>query len=114
MLQNSSSELQRSICFKLRPNKKVGSLVNHRAEIIGVLFTFFKLSTNHSRRIFDAINELFGDKVFDTRIPENVKLKESQESSLSIYDFDPNCAGAKAYNEFTNELIERLGAYVRN
>ena len=97
-----------------RTNKKVGQLVNHRAEILGVLFTFFKMSTNHSKRIYEAINDLFGDKVFKTRIPENVRLKESQEVAKSIFDFDPNCSSAKAYNDFTNELMQRLGSYVRN
>ncbi len=96
-----------------RTNKKVGQLVNHRAEILGVLFTFFKMSTNHSKRIFDAITELFGGKIFKTRIPENVRLKESQEAAKSIFDFAPDSASAIAYRELTKELEERL-SYVRN
>jgi chromosome partitioning protein len=96
-----------------RTNKKVGQLVNHRAEILGVLFTFFKMTTNHSKRIFDAISEVFGDKIFETRIPENVRLKESQEAAKSIFDFAPDSTSAIAYKEFTKELEERL-SYVRN
>lgn len=96
-----------------RTNKKVGQLVNHRAEILGVLFTFFKMNTNHAKRVFDAITELFDDKVFNTKIPENVRLKESQEAAKSIFDFAPESASAVAYKEFTKELEERL-CYVRN
>ncbi|PJD94547.1 MAG: sporulation initiation inhibitor Soj [Parachlamydia sp.] len=96
-----------------RTNKKVGQLVNHRAEILGVLFTFFKMTTKHSKRIFDAISELFGDKVFNTRIPENVKIKESQEAAKSIFDYAPGSPSALAYAEFTKELQGRL-SYVRN
>lgn len=96
-----------------RTNKKVGSLIGHKAEILGVLFTFFKMSTNHSKRIYDSIKDLFGDKVFETKIPENVKLKESQEAAKSIYDFAPDSPAAKAYLAFTNELMEKL-SYVRN
>jgi len=96
-----------------RTNKKVGQLVNHRAEILGVLFTFFKMTTKHSKRIFDAISELFGDKVFNTRIPENVKIKESQEAAKSIFDYAPGSTSAIAYAEFTKELQGRL-SYVRN
>lgn len=96
-----------------RTNKKVGQLVNHRAEILGVLFTFFKMSTNHSKKIFDAINELFGEKVFKTKIPENVRLKESQEAAKAIFDFAPNCSSAIAYRDLTKELEERL-SYVRH
>lgn len=97
-----------------RTNKKVGQLINHKAEILGVLFTFFKMSTNHSKRIFDAINELFGSKVFNTKIPENVKLKESQEAAKSIFDFAPNSTSAIAYRELAKELEERLNYAVRN
>ncbi|WP_068470536.1 ParA family protein [Candidatus Protochlamydia phocaeensis] len=96
-----------------RTNKKAGSLIGHRAEVLGVLFTHFKMTTNHSKKVFDAIIDLFGDKMFKTRIPENVKLKECQEYGKAIYDFDPNCPAAKAYSEFTNELMEKL-SYVRN
>lgn len=89
-------------------NDKVGQLVNHRTEILGVLFTFFKMNTNHSKRIFDTINELFGDKIFKTRIPNNVRLKESPAAGKSIFDFAPDSLGAIAYKEFTKELKERL------
>lgn len=91
-----------------RINYKVGHLVNHETEILGVLFTFFKMTTNHSKRIFNAVNELFGEKVFTTRIPENVKIKESQEAGKAIFDFDANCSSALAYEQFTKEIIERV------
>lgn len=96
-----------------RTNKKVGQLINHRVEILGVLFTFFKLSTNHSKRIFEAVSELFGEKVFKTTIPENVRLKESQEVAKAIFDFAPSSSGAVAYGKLTKEVEERLN-YVRN
>lgn len=91
-----------------RTNEKVGKLINHKSEILGLLFTFFKMNTNHSKRIFNTINDLFGGQVFNTRIPENVKLKESQEAAKCIYDFDSTCASAIAYEEFTKEMMERL------
>ena len=89
-------------------NKKVSQLVNHKAEILGVLITFFKLNTNHAKRIYNAVNELFEDKVFNTRIPENVKLKDSQEAGKAIFDYDPNCTSAIAYEEFVKEIIDKL------
>ena len=91
-----------------RTNVKAGSLINHRAEIIGVLFTFFKTRSNLSRRVLETINELFGDKVFETKIPENVKLSEAQESSKAVFDHDPKCSGAEAYANLVKEVIRRL------
>lgn len=91
-----------------RINAKVGKLVNHQVDILGVLFTFFKMTTKHSKRVYNAINEIYGERVFETRIPENVRLKESQEVSKSIFDFDPNCPSAIAYEQLTKEIIGKL------
>lgn len=89
-------------------NEKAGSLVDHHAQIMGVLFTFFKTRSNLAKRVLEAVNDLFGDKVFDTKIPENIKLSEAQESSKSVFDHDPKCSGAEAYGNLVNEVMGRL------
>ncbi len=91
-----------------RTNVKAGSLIDHRAEVMGVLFTFYKTRTNLSKRVLEAINESFGNKVFETKIPENVKLSEAQESSKSIFDHDAKCSGSIAYANLVNEVMRRL------
>jgi chromosome partitioning protein len=91
-----------------RTNKKIGQLVGHRADILGVLYAHYRVSTKQSKRVYDAINELFGDKIFETKIPESIKLKESQEAAKSIYDYAPDSKSAIAYNEFTKELEKRI------
>ncbi|MGH2612590.1 MAG: ParA family protein [Rhabdochlamydiaceae bacterium] len=94
-------------------NERAGSIINHHAQIMGVLFTFFKTRSKLSKRVLDAVNELFGDKVFETRIPENIKLSEAQESSKAVFDHDPKCSGAEAYESLVNEVMGRL-TNVRN
>jgi len=89
-------------------NEKAGSLVDHHAQVMGVLFTFFKTRSNLSKRVLEAVNDLFGDRVFDTKIPENIKLSEAQESSKSVFDHDPKCSGAEAYGNLVNEVMRRL------
>lgn len=89
-------------------NKRVGSIVGHKIEIMGVLLTFYKPRTKLSKRVLESINELFDDGVFETKIPENVKLNEAQERSLTIFDHDPKSAGALAYKKLTSEVIERI------
>jgi chromosome partitioning protein len=91
-----------------RTNIKAGSLIDHRAEILGVLFTFYKTRSNLSKRVLETINDLFGPKVFETKIPENVKLSEAQESSKAVFDHDPKCSGAEAYGNLVNEVMGRL------
>jgi chromosome partitioning protein len=91
-----------------RTNVKAGTLIDHKAEIMGVLFTFFKTRSNLSKRVLETINELFGPKVFETKIPENVKLSEAQEYSKAVFDHDPKCNGAEAYRNLVNEVMGRL------
>jgi chromosome partitioning protein len=52
----------------------------------------------------------FGDKVFRTVIPRNVRLAEAPSYGEPGVSFDPASRGAKAYREFAAELLERLNA----
>jgi chromosome partitioning protein len=88
-------------------NKHVGSLVNHKAEIMGVLFTFFRTRTKMSQKILGSFSEIFSEKVFETKIPENVKLNEAQELGKSVFDHDPNCPGSLAYSSLVQEVLQR-------
>lgn len=89
-------------------NSRVGSIVGHKLEILGILFTFYKPRTKLSKRVQDSILELFEDRIFQAKIPENIKLNEAQEKGLSIFEHDPQSSGAKAYKELTKEVKERL------
>jgi chromosome partitioning protein len=89
-------------------NKRVGSIVNHQLKILGVLLTFYKTRTKLSQRILDSIVEIFEGKIFEAKIPENVKLNEAQEKGLSVFDHDPHCPGAVCYKQLTKEVMERL------
>lgn len=89
-------------------NNRVGSIVGHKLEILGILFTFYKPRTKLSKRVQESILELFTDRIFETKIPENVKLNEAQEKGLSVFEHDPQSSGAKAYKELTHEVKERL------
>jgi chromosome partitioning protein len=89
-------------------NKHVGSIVNHKVEILGVLLTFYKTRTKLSKRVLESILELFDNRIFNTKIPENIKLNEAQEKGISVFDHDPSSTGAKAYKQFTKEVKERI------
>ena len=96
-----------------RINETVGEAGGHRIDITGVLITFFDIRTKLAREVHGQILNIFGDKVFKTSIPQNIKIKESQSAGKAIYDYDEKSSGAIAYKNLTNELLER-GAYVRN
>jgi chromosome partitioning protein len=95
-------------------NRDIGMVVGHQIEISGVLITFFEQQTKLARNVFESIKEIFGDKVFQTSIPRNIKLNEAQSLGKAIFDHDAKCPGAKAYMELTKEFMERACNVVQN
>ena len=89
-------------------NDNVGAFIKHRTEILGVLYNFYKVHTNQSKRILEGANSIFGDLVFNTTISENIKLSEAQEAGKSIFDYAPGSPATHAFEELTNEVLERL------
>jgi chromosome partitioning protein len=95
-------------------NKDIGSVVGHKIDITGVLVTFFEQQTKLARGVFESIKEIFGDKVFQTTIPRNIKLNEAQSMGKAIFDHDAHCPGAKAYMELTKEFMEKANYVIQN
>lgn len=88
-------------------NKEICYVNNHEINILGVVLTFYDRRTLISREIDEEITKQFGSKIFESKIPPNVKLQESQANGQSIFDYDPNCKGAEAYMNLAHELLGR-------
>lgn len=95
-------------------NEQIGGIVQHKIDISGVLITFFDIRTKMARQVHEKIIEVFGPKLFKTSIPQNIKLKEAQSVGQAIYHYDPECTGAKAYQNLTQEYLGRTKKHVRN
>ena len=54
------------------------------------------------------LNHAFGDKVFNTVIPRNVRLAEAPSHGVPGVVFDPSSKGAQAYIDFATEMVERV------
>lgn len=80
--------------------------LNPNLEILGVLITFID-NTNVSKDVERQLRVYFGDLVFKTMIPKNVKLEEAHSNHTHIFDYAPSSAGAKAYKEFVREVLAR-------
>ena len=81
--------------------------LNNKVGIIGVVLTMFDRRTQLTRQVKEEVENYFGDKVFKTQIPRNVRLAEAPSHGLSIADYDPNSKGGKAYEELAKEVIKR-------
>lgn len=81
--------------------------LNPELEIDGVVLTMRDTRSNLGRLVGEEIQKYFGDKVYKSTIPKNVKLAEAPSYGQPICVYDKNCAGAKAYFALTEEFLKR-------
>jgi len=89
-------------------NEKIGWVQKHRIEITGVLVTFHDLRANAAKEVNSALHEIFGKKLLNTVIPQNIKLDEAQKNGKSIFDYAPDSKGAEAYLNLVEEVKCRV------
>ena len=75
--------------------------------IEGVILSMFDGRTNLSQQVVAEVKKFFGDAMYNTIIPRNVRLAEAPSYGLPIITYDPAAIGARAYQEFTTEFMKR-------
>lgn len=88
--------------------KKVHAKLNPELKVIGLLRVMFDPRMTLSQQVSDQLEQHFGDKVFKTVIPRNVRLAEAPSYGLPGVTFDPASKGAQAYIAFGAEMVERI------
>jgi chromosome partitioning protein len=83
-----------------------GSL-NPSLEIEGIVLTMFDGRINLAHQVEREVRSYFGDKVYRTIIPRNVRLSEAPSFGKPIVFYDITCAGAVAYINLAKEVIQR-------
>lgn len=83
--------------------------LNPGLSIEGVILSMFDGRTNLSIQVVQEVKKYFGDKVYSTVIPRNVRLAEAPSFGMPIMQYDPRSRGAAAYNDFAEEFLERDG-----
>lgn len=87
--------------------KLVKKFLNADIEVYGVALTMFDGRSNLAKGVLDEIAKLFGDKVYESKIPRNVRLAEAPSYGKPIVLYDKKCAGALAYEALAKEIIEK-------
>jgi chromosome partitioning protein len=87
--------------------KQVHANLNKDLKIIGLLRVMFDPRVTLQMQVSDQLKAHFGDKVFDTVIPRNVRLAEAPSYGLPGVVFDPSAKGSQAYVEFAREMVKR-------
>jgi chromosome partitioning protein len=88
--------------------KRVHAGLNQELELIGLLRVMFDSRMTLQQQVSDQLETHFGDKVFRTIIPRNVRLAEAPSHGLPGVVFDSTARGAQAYVSFGAEVIERV------
>jgi chromosome partitioning protein len=89
--------------------KQVHANLNPELHIIGLLRVMFDPRITLQQQVSEQLKAHFGDKVFDTVIPRNVRLAEAPSYGQPGVTFDPASKGAVAFIEFAREVARRLG-----
>ncbi len=92
--------------YLLNTVKLVKAQLNPNLVLGGILLTMFDQRNLLSHRVSDDIRKHFGDKVFKTVIPRNVRLSESPSHGLPIILYDIKSRGALAYMEMAGEILQ--------
>jgi chromosome partitioning protein len=90
--------------------KQVKANLNDDLQIIGLLRVMFDPRITLQQQVSDQLKAHFGDKVFETVIPRNVRLAEAPSYGVPGVVFDPSSKGAQAFVAFAQEMVARIQA----
>ena len=83
--------------------------LNKNLYIEGILLTMYDKRLSFSSQVAEELRKYFGDRVYDTVIPRNVRLAEAPSHGKPVTAYDGSSKGAKAYRAAAAEFLERQG-----
>jgi chromosome partitioning protein len=91
----------------VRTIERVKRTFNPGLEIQGIVLTMFDKRNNLSDMVAADVREYFGDVVYRTMIPRNVRVSEAPSHGKPVLLYDIRCAGAQAYLHLASEVLRR-------
>ncbi len=92
-----------------RTIERVRRALNPSLEVLGIVLTMYDRRNNLTDQVAADVRGHFGDKVFATVIPRNVRVSEAPSHGLPVLIYDNACAGSQAYIHLARELLVRTG-----
>ncbi|MDP6786635.1 MAG: ParA family protein [Rhodospirillales bacterium] len=86
---------------------RIKQAFNPGLEIQGIVLTMFDRRNNLSGMVADDVRDFFGDKVYQTVIPRNVRVSEAPSHGKPALVYDMKCAGSQAYLHLAGEVLRR-------
>ena len=91
----------------VRTIERVKQTLNPALDIQGVVLTMFDKRNNLSNMVAADVRDHFGDKVFETVIPRNVRVSEAPSHGKPVLIYDVRSPGAQAYIHLAGEVLKR-------
>ena len=91
----------------LQTIKRIQKGLNTGLIIEGIFFTMYDQRTRLAQDVVREVSAYFGEKVFETIIPRNVRISEAPSHGLPISQYDPASSGGKAYQSLAEEVLLR-------
>ncbi len=88
--------------------EKIKARPNPNLQLLGVVITMHDRRTTLARDIYEAIGNVFGDRLFNTVITKSIRLEESPAYKESIFTFAPRSSGAMEYYSLSEEILSRV------
>jgi len=95
------------ISHLVRTIDRIKKAYNPELEIQGIVLTMFDSRNNLSDAVAADVREFFGDIVYDTVIPRNVRVSEAPSHGKPVLLYDIACAGSQAYIHLASEVLKR-------
>jgi chromosome partitioning protein len=83
---------------------------NPKLEVEGIVMTMYDGRTNLSQQVMHEVKTHFGDKVYETLIPRNIRISEAPSHGLPVIVYDSKSSGAEAYRHLAKEFVRRRSA----
>src|SRR3972149_3821761 len=87
--------------------ERVRGSFNDRLELMGIVLTMYDKRNKLSAQVAHNVRAHFGDKVYDTVIPRNVRISEAPSFGLPAIVYDMGCSGSRAYIQLAKEILKR-------
>ena len=93
----------------VRTIKRVKKAFNPNLEIQGIVLTMYDKRNNLSAQVANDVRDYFGDVVYRTVIPRNVRVSEAPSHGAPVLVYDMKCPGSRAYLNLASEVLKREG-----
>ncbi len=92
----------------VRTIERIRARFNQRLQLEGVVLTMYDKRNNLCEQVEADVRAVFGERVYQTVIPRNIKVSEAPSHGKPVILYDVRCAGAQAYVMLASEMLRRF------